>query len=198
MIIWINGPFGVGKTQTAYELNYRIPNSIVVDPEEVGFFLQKQILPESRLPDFQDYPLWRKWVSELLHEAQNDRNRVVIVPMTVVSEAYFRQIINPLDDAGIVVQDFTLIARKETIERRLKKRFDGGSWNFRQIDRCLSGLESDVFSNKIDTDRMDLYQVVDCILNELPPEIDSIRKKSGRGARFIRRLRVFLAHIRIV
>jgi hypothetical protein len=61
-----------------------------VDPEEVGFFLQKQILPESRLPDFQDYSLWRKWVSELLHEAQNDRRRVVIVPMTVVSETFFR------------------------------------------------------------------------------------------------------------
>lgn len=198
MIIWINGPFGVGKTQTAYELKYRIPNSIVMDPEEVGFFLQKQILPESRLSDFQDYSLWRKWVSELLLEAQNDRKRVVIVPMTVVSEAYFRQIINPLDDAGVVVQDFTLIARKETIERRLKKRFDGGSWNFRQIDRCLTGLESDVFSNRIDTDNLDLYQVVDYILNELGPEIDSIRKKSGRGARFLRRLRVFLAHIRIV
>ncbi len=198
MIIWINGPFGVGKTQTSYELKYRVPNSIVVDPEEVGFFLQKQMLPESRLPDFQDYSLWRKWVSELLHEAQNDRKRVVIVPMTVVSEAYFRQIINPLDDAGIVVQDFTLIARKETIERRLKKRFDGGSWNFRQIDRCLTGLASDVFSNKIDTDHLDLYQVVDYILNELGPEIDSIRKVSGRGARLLRRLRVFLSHIRIV
>jgi hypothetical protein len=47
--------------------------------------------------------------------------RVVKVPMTVVSETYFRQIINPLEDAGIVVQDFTLIARKETIERRLKR-----------------------------------------------------------------------------
>jgi|688.fasta_scaffold2153985_1 hypothetical protein len=122
MIIWINGPFGVGKTQTAYELMYRIPNSIVVDPEEVGFFLQTQMLPESRLPDFQDYPLLRKWVSEVLHEAQNQRKRVVIVPMTVVSNDYFRQIINPLDDAGIVVHDFTLIARKETIEIRLKKR----------------------------------------------------------------------------
>jgi len=101
---------------------YRIPNSIVVDPEEVGFFLQTQMLPESRLPDFQDYPLLRKWVSEVLHEAQNQRKRVVIVPMTVVSNDYFRQIINPLDDAGIVVHDFTLIARKETIEIRLKKR----------------------------------------------------------------------------
>jgi hypothetical protein len=118
--------------------------------------------------------------------------------MTVVSESYFRQIINPLDDAGIVVQDFTLVARKETIERHLKKRLDGGSWNFRQIDRCLTGLASDVFSNKIDTDHLNLYQVVDYILNELGQEIDPIRRKSGRGARFLRRLRVFLAHIRIV
>jgi hypothetical protein len=198
MIIWINGPFGGGKTQTAYELKHRIPNSIVVDPEEVGFFLQKQIPPENRLPDFQDYSLWRKWVSDLLCEVQIDRGRIVIVPMTVVSEVYFREVIEPLNVAGIAVKDFTLIARKETIERRLKKRFDGGSWNFRQIDRCLAGLESDVFSNKIDTDLLDLYQVVDCILNELGPEIDSIRKSSGRGARFLRRLRVFLFHIRIV
>jgi hypothetical protein len=53
MIIWINGPFGVGKSQTAYELNYRIPNSIVVDPEEVGFscknrYRQKVDFPISR------------------------------------------------------------------------------------------------------------------------------------------------------
>lgn len=46
MILWINGAFGSGKTQTAYELNKRIPNSFVFDPEETGFFLRSN-LPES-------------------------------------------------------------------------------------------------------------------------------------------------------
>ena len=37
MIIWINGSFGSGKTQAAYELNKRIENSFVFDPENAGF-----------------------------------------------------------------------------------------------------------------------------------------------------------------
>ena len=36
MIIWINGAFGSGKTNVAYELNRRIESSYVYDPEEIG------------------------------------------------------------------------------------------------------------------------------------------------------------------
>lgn len=197
MIVWINGPFGVGKTQTAFELRHRIPGSVIIDPEEVGFFLSKQILPENRRPDFQDYPLWRKWVSELLAESQTHKERIVIVPMTVVSEDYFNEIIEPLKELGIRVVDFTLLAKKETIERRLKKRFDGNAWNFQQVDRCLAGLSSDVFSNKIDTDIRDLDQVVEHILQELGPTVDSSPVQKGLFAKFLRRSRVLLAHIRV-
>ena len=31
MIIWLNGAFGAGKTQTAYALRRRLPGSYVVD-----------------------------------------------------------------------------------------------------------------------------------------------------------------------
>lgn len=41
MIIWLNGAFGVGKTQTAFELHSRIPNSFVFDPEQIVFFSAK-------------------------------------------------------------------------------------------------------------------------------------------------------------
>jgi deoxyadenosine/deoxycytidine kinase len=34
MLIWLNGPFGVGKTQTAHELSRRLPTSVVCDPEQ--------------------------------------------------------------------------------------------------------------------------------------------------------------------
>jgi tRNA A37 N6-isopentenylltransferase MiaA len=33
MLLWLNGPFGGGKTQTAHELQRRLPGSIVCDPE---------------------------------------------------------------------------------------------------------------------------------------------------------------------
>ena len=36
MVIWLNGAFGAGKTQTAYELHRRLPDSFVYDPENAG------------------------------------------------------------------------------------------------------------------------------------------------------------------
>jgi tRNA A37 N6-isopentenylltransferase MiaA len=33
MLLWFNGPFGGGKTATAYELNRRLPGSVVCDSE---------------------------------------------------------------------------------------------------------------------------------------------------------------------
>jgi hypothetical protein len=35
MLLWINGPFGGGKTQTAHELQRRLPGSVICDPEHV-------------------------------------------------------------------------------------------------------------------------------------------------------------------
>ena len=43
LILWINGAFGSGKTTISYELNRRIPNSFVYDPENIGFFIRKNI-----------------------------------------------------------------------------------------------------------------------------------------------------------
>ena len=43
MIIWINGSYGSGKTQTAYELQRRLDNSYVYDPENIGYFLDKNL-----------------------------------------------------------------------------------------------------------------------------------------------------------
>src|ERR1700691_22926 len=37
MLLWINGPCGVGKTATAFELNRRLPGSVACGPEDVGY-----------------------------------------------------------------------------------------------------------------------------------------------------------------
>ena len=39
MIIWINGAFGSGKTQAAYELCRRMRGAYVYDPENAGCFI---------------------------------------------------------------------------------------------------------------------------------------------------------------
>jgi chloramphenicol 3-O-phosphotransferase len=84
MIIWLNGAFGAGKTQTAFELHSRIPDSYVFDPE------------------------------------------------------YYEQTVGALRETGVQVHHLTLLASRQTILRRLRRRGDRrNSWGARQLDRCL-------------------------------------------------------------
>lgn len=91
MIIWINGAFGSGKTQTSYELHRRIPNSVVFDPEKTGFFINKNIPTELSKPDFQDHSVWRELNYTTLKYIASEYNGVIIVPMTLVNPQYFEE-----------------------------------------------------------------------------------------------------------
>jgi len=87
MLLWINGPFGGGKTATAHELNRRLPGSVVCDPEHVGFGMRR-MLPASLRGNFQDLPAWRHSVVELLRLTLAAWDGPVIVPMTLVDSGY--------------------------------------------------------------------------------------------------------------
>lgn len=65
MLVWINGPFGGGKTAAAAELHRRVPGSVICDPEHLGFGLRR-MLPPAMQTDFQDLPAWRSGVREIL------------------------------------------------------------------------------------------------------------------------------------
>ena len=88
MLLWINGPFGGGKTATAYELNRRLPGSVVCDPEHVGYGMRR-MLPAALRGNFQDLPAWRHSVVELLRLTLAGYDGPVIVPMTLVDSGYF-------------------------------------------------------------------------------------------------------------
>lgn len=66
MIIWVNGAFGSGKTQAAYELHRRIPNSYVYDPENAGYFIRDNLPADVKRGDFQHYPMWREFTTPCL------------------------------------------------------------------------------------------------------------------------------------
>jgi hypothetical protein len=194
MIIWINGPFGIGKTQTAYELQRQIKGSLLFDPELIGYFLRNKIPRAYAKSDFQDYRVWRTTVSGILREMQGNPESIVIVPMTVVSEEYFKEIVEPLRSEGIHLRNYTLLARKETIQNRLTRRFDKHSWNYQQIDRCLEGLTNPIFEKFIDTDINGLYQVVEIICKD-----NGLPYKAPKNVfhAYLRRKMVLLTHIRI-
>ena len=183
MIIWLNGAFGAGKTQTAYELKRRIPNSIIYDPEQFGFFINRSFPKEIKKGDFQDYEVWREFNYKTLKHIHSEYRGTIIIPMTIVNPQYYQEIIGRLKDEGVDVQHFVLSASKETLQNRLKSRFEKkNSWPEQQIDRCLAGLAHPVFEGQLNTNDLTTEQVAEMIASKLhiqlqQDERSSIKKK---------------------
>lgn len=205
----INGPFGGGKTQTAYEIRRRLPGSVVCDPEEAGYGLHKMMPPAMR-GDFQDLRAWRQGVFEVLDLVLARHDGTVIAPMTVVEPAYFQETVGRLRERGHDVAHFALLADRETVLRRLRERGAGRAVRFiagpgaalglesfavARLDRCLEGLEAPEFAVHLRTDRLTVSQVADRIAAAaglaLRPDTDGPLR--GR----LRRARVGIRHIRL-
>ena len=153
MIIWLNGCFGVGKTETAKALHEMIDNSHIYDPEQVGYFLWDNFPePLKRKGDFQDIELWRKFNFEYIEYMYKNFDGDIIIPMTLVNPGYYHEIIGKLQTNGVEIRHFILLASKETVVGRLIHRGEEeNSWAEQQIDRCLSAFEKDIIGEKIDT-----------------------------------------------
>ena len=161
MLLWINGPFGVGKTQTAHALARRLPDAFICDPEQLGFGIARMTPPPLR-GDFQDVPLWREGVRRVLDRNLSHFDGVLIVPMTLVNPAYFDEIVGELRRGGQDVRHVALLASRETLLRRLRSRGEGsGSWGAAQIDRCLNGLGQLDAADHLPTDTLTHEQVAE-------------------------------------
>jgi hypothetical protein len=198
MLVWINGPFGGGKTATAYELRRRLPGGVVCDPEHVGFGMRR-MLPAALRANFQDLPAWRYSVTELLRLTLAAYAGPVIVPMTLVNHDYFQEIIGGLRDDGFAVHHFTLLAGEATVRRRLARRSLGtevrrGSWTLNQLSDGLQRLRAPEFAQHIQTDRLTVSQVADTIASSagltIRPSTDGpLRASLRRYATTVRNLR---------
>ncbi|NUR42463.1 MAG: ATP-binding protein [Streptomyces sp.] len=208
MLLWINGPFGGGKTQTAYEIQRRLPGSVVCDPEHAGFGLRRMLPPELR-GDFQDLTTWRQGVVEVLDLALTKHDGVVIAPMTVTNSGYFAETVGRLGELGQDVRHFTLLAQRETVMKRLRERgfghllqFVGGknaglgreTWAVQQLDHCLERLREPEFAEHLWTDDSTVPKTADRIavlagLRLRPNNEGALRTR-------LRQARIGLRHIR--
>ncbi|GKU78416.1 AAA family ATPase [Paenibacillus sp. L3-i20] len=195
MIIWINGAFGSGKTQTAYELHRRLPQSFIYDPENIGYFIQKNIPKEIKKSDFQDYPIWREINYTVLSHIAHVYNGTIIVPMTIVDPIKFAEIVGKLENEGIEVKHFALCATKETLLKRLQSRGEGKkSWAAEQIDRCIAGLSLEVFQHHIDTNSMTTQEVISYLASRA--ELELLPDKRSKFRKSYDRIITQMKHIR--
>lgn len=165
MLVWINGPFGGGKTQTAHELRRRLPGSVVCDPEEVGFGLHR-MMPPSMREDFQDMSAWRQGVYEVLDLVLHHHDGPVIAPMTLVDAAYFEDIIGGLQQRGHHVRHFSLLADRHTVLKRIRGRGLGllpDRFATSRVDSYLERLSRPEFAEHVWTDRITIPEVAERI-----------------------------------
>ncbi len=161
MILWINGAFGSGKTQTAYELHHRLPDSFVYDPENIGYFIRENVPDSARTEDFQDYPMWRTFNFEMLDYIAKNYSGTIIVPMTITSRKYYDEIIGRLSEKYDVTH-VILYAEKETLLKRIASRLERrNSWAACQIDRCIRAFQEEITEHKIHTDTLTISQTAE-------------------------------------
>ncbi len=194
-IIWLNGAFGGGKTQTAGELHRRLPGSFVYDPECFGFWLRKNEPPSLRTPDFQDVPLWREGNYLALRRIALEFDGIIIVPMTLTSPDYYNEIIGRLREDGINVTHVLLSATKETLRKRQRSRLDGPkSWAVRQISHCLKAFGNPRFENKLPTDGLSIPEVAEAVAVmcglKLSPRKRGLRQKFAEVLTSLRAIRL--------
>ena len=195
MIIWINGAFGSGKTTCTYELNKRLPNSFVYDPENIGYFIPENIPKELHEPDFQNHEQWSLFNYEMLKYLAIAYDGIILAPMTLVNRQYYDEIIGQLIKEGIDVKHFILYAEKKTIEKRLNKRLErGNTWAKSQIDRCIYAFNYDITEEKIITDNKSIDSIVEEIAQKSGLTL-SVDKRSHLK-KWVDRLVTLLKHIR--
>ena len=123
MIIWLNGPHGIGKTTTAGLLAERIEGARIFDPEYVGFILRPTLSEVRPVPDFREWPPWRAMVARAatsIHAFLDDQHRgVLVMPQTVPEQSFWHEIRAEIDSAGIELVHITLIADIDEHHQRI-------------------------------------------------------------------------------
>ncbi|MGP2436695.1 AAA family ATPase [Streptomyces sp. JW3] len=121
MIVWINGTHGAGKTTTAALVQRLIPDSRVFDAEKVGEALMdiRPKLPGAGVDNFQHWPPWRPLVVETARRVLDFAGGTLVMPMTVLVEAYWREIDAGLAEHGIPVRHFVLHADRAALRARI-------------------------------------------------------------------------------
>jgi adenylate kinase family enzyme len=167
MMIFLNGPFGVGKTTTARLLVERIPHARLYDPEHVGAILRATLGKIERVSDYQDHRLWPRLTVEGARLLWVTSRRPLVIPMTIARRDRFDFITSRLRRINPDLLCVRLTASREVLKQRILGSSEGQHWRLDHLDEGMALSGDPAFGQEIPTEGRIPAEVADVIM-ELP------------------------------
>lgn len=169
MIIFLNGPFSVGKTSVARVLVEQVPGALLYDPELVGSFLRYHILAGIEQPDdFQDIPFWLTLTLDLAGMLVSTYRQPLVIPMSLWRLDRAEQMRLGLAAIDPEVVWLQLTASRKTLTERILARDDvpdgDRSWWFDHLESGLAMAFDSGFGMPVPTDCRSPEEVAESIL----------------------------------
>lgn len=141
-VLWLNGPFGVGKTTVARLLTGRR----LVDPERIGFVMRRTFW---RNRDYQDVALWRRLVARQVRRAA--KRGPIVVPMTIVRRDVLEDLRVPGMRMVVLMAPAAVIASRAAAADDLDPA--ARQWRLDNLERCVTAFADPVFGKHVDATR---------------------------------------------
>ena len=162
MIIWISGPYGVGKSTLAEAMVEKMENALIFDAELVGDAVRSNYPDDPYGYIYEDYPLWGEFCCKLLTDVHNTFHKDILVPMTLLRSASYDAIIQKLRSNGIETHLVVLEASYDSVHDRILARGEEEENIALAREGCsaLPGIH-------INTDGISVLKLAELVLNRI-------------------------------
>lgn len=160
-ILWINGPFGVSRVQIAKLLQQRLEKSFIFDPAEMSRVLCK--LTPTEYQEEQNHPLWIPLMLDALQYCAKEASGTVLVPVAVRDLRRHCRLMDGLNDRGLTVHHFTLMASPKMIYAQSRRH---GDLSLSEITLSTRLLESEQFATHLDIENNSYDDLLELIAGQ--------------------------------
>lgn len=166
MIVFLNGPFGVGNSIVARLLAQRLPGPRLYDPEKLGTIVRAVVRPFKSVPDYQDLAVSPRLIPRVARIAAIGAAGLFVIPMTVWRRDYHAQFRDSLHRIDPDLHCFQFTAPEEVLRQRILSRPEaegGHTWCLVHLAAGLAMALDPTFGIPLATDHRSAAEVASAI-----------------------------------